>query len=110
MSHTRLDYHLTHHDDKLMIQKTQNIYNSMSIERKNKATQLIISTQDTCSGRMRLVGHRLWIELLVLTFLYENNDYEIDDFSKEEIEDVCIYWFFEIWCKSEYYKLDDYVG
>lgn len=94
MSYTRLDYHLTHYDDELMINKTQNIYNSMSIERKNKAKQLIVSTQDTCFGRMRLVGHRLWIELLVLDFLYEHNDYEIDDLSKEEIKDVCIYWFF----------------
>lgn len=55
MSFTRLDYHLTHYDDELMINKTQNIYDFMSIERKEKAKQLIVSTRDTCSGRMRLV-------------------------------------------------------
>lgn len=82
---TRLDYNLSHNDDKLMINKTRNIFNLMTIERKNKAKNLIVSTQDTCSGMTRLEGYRLWIELIVLDFLYGNNDYgnnhyEINDF------------------------------
>lgn len=81
----------------------------MSEEKKAYIRTLIISTEDTCSGRIRLNGHRLWIELLVYDFLTGDNCCDIDDYPESDIEYVCMVWFFEKWMTSEYYKLDNYI-
>lgn len=107
---TRLDYHLTHEDDKLMLEKTQNRYDLMTEERKDYVRKFIVSTNGTCSGRTRLDRHRLWMELLVWDFLRQEEDkcYEIEDYTESEIEDISIVWFFEKWMNDEYYKLNNY--
>lgn len=104
----RLDYHLTHNVDKLMIDQTKNRYDLMSEERKSYIRTLIVSTPNTCSGRTRLDKHRIWIELLVYDFIFKDNCCEIDDYSKDDIEDVCIVWFFEKWMTDIHYNFDDY--
>lgn len=106
---TRLYYHLTHKIDDLMIEQTQINYNLMSEERKLYIRELIVSTPDTCSGRTRLKGHRIEIELLIYdSFVYKENCYEVDDYTENDIKDICIVWFFENWIYDEHYKLNDY--
>src|SRR5437868_372587 len=92
-----------------MIEKTYDKYLAMTTNTKEELKKFIVLTPDTCSGKTRLQNHRLWMELIVSDFLYEDNTcYEIDDYDKDTLINICIVWFFDIWVKSEYYDLNDY--
>jgi hypothetical protein len=97
-------YHLSHEQDKQMISRT-NKYDSLTENEKAIARQKLVSTQDTCSGLVRLHNHRLWIELVVQDYLSNDPCYEINDYSPKEIENICLVWFFENWMTSDDYKL-----
>jgi len=108
---TRESFHLQKVDDQMMVEKASEKYNRLTNDQKIKFREMVVSNPDRCSGRPCLKNHRLWIELIVFCYLNDDMDmYEIDDYDKEDLENICAVWFFEIWMNSEYYKLDDYVN
>lgn len=104
----RLSHHLTHKDDEQIIASIKNKYDSLTRERKDKVKKLVINTPDTCGGRARLFGHRLEIELIMYDYLSGENCYEINDYTMDDLGDICAVWFFETWMESKYFKMVDY--
>ena len=103
----RMDHHLTHDEDNFMIKNTFEKYKLISDENKQIALNSIVSTPSCCGGRPRLNNHRLTMEQLVTNYIYKFDLYEIDDYTKDELENICIVWFFENWMKDNYYNLID---
>ena len=104
----RLYYHLSHEDDTEIINKMKSRYDSLTNERKEQFKQFVVSTADCCGGRPRLDKHRLTIELVICDYLKGENCYEINDYTMDDLADICSVWFFETWMNSQYYKMANY--
>jgi len=102
---TRKWFHLRKSDDEKMIIRTKDRYDRLSSEDRSKFREHIVSMP---GGKPILKGHRLWIELVVHDFLSDENTYEIDDYSRGDLENICIVWFFETWMNSKDFQLEDY--
>ena len=105
-------HHLKHADDQLLITMGSARYNSLSDERKRQVRPMIVTTPETCFGKTRLNNTRLWIELVVHKYFNDELDeYEEtygDLYSKDDIIDAILVWFFETWQTSPYYNAIDY--